>query len=135
MWLASKESKIDGATIPEVLWGPIIGSPFTGDFRRASVVHDIACKPTPEPKPYSSDEAHRMFYHAMLCDNTAPWLAKVFYFAVCLFGPQWEPGRIRHEPNQDNILNFVNLIRSSDFEAIGSLDELDDYIKRVARQF
>src|SRR5436190_10630345 len=49
VWRAQRNRTIDGASIPSLFWGPLIGSPYTGDFRRASVVHDIAC----QDKPYT----------------------------------------------------------------------------------
>src|SRR5262249_10840000 len=65
VWPAAKGRCIDGASIPEFLWS-LVGSPFTGIYRRASVVHDIAC----QDKPLTSDRAHYMFYLAMRCDRT-----------------------------------------------------------------
>src|SRR4029077_19182020 len=41
-WIAPAGSVVDGASIPRALW-TIVGSPYTGDYRRASVVHDVAC--------------------------------------------------------------------------------------------
>jgi hypothetical protein len=41
-WQAPKDSVVDGASIPRALW-TIVGSPYTGDYRRASIVHDVAC--------------------------------------------------------------------------------------------
>jgi hypothetical protein len=40
-WPAPTGSVVDGASIPRALW-TIVGSPYTGDYRRASVVHDVA---------------------------------------------------------------------------------------------
>lgn len=42
-WDAPKDSEIDGASIPQPLWS-IAGSPYTGAYRRASILHDVACK-------------------------------------------------------------------------------------------
>ena len=41
-WVAPKGSKIDGASIPQWAWS-LIGGPFEGAYRKASVVHDVAC--------------------------------------------------------------------------------------------
>src|SRR5262249_47392881 len=41
-WPAPVGSVIDGASIPRALW-TLVGSPYTGDYRRASIVHDVAC--------------------------------------------------------------------------------------------
>ncbi|MEZ5573815.1 MAG: DUF1353 domain-containing protein [Halioglobus sp.] len=42
VWAASEGSIINGASIPG-LW-TLDGSPFIGDYRRASILHDIACQ-------------------------------------------------------------------------------------------
>jgi N-acetylmuramidase/Protein of unknown function (DUF1353) len=84
-WKANKGDKIDGASIPQFLWS-FVGSPFVGDYRRASVVHDVAC----QRKEKTSRDAHRMFYEAMLADGFPEASAMDFYTAVRLFGPQWE---------------------------------------------
>jgi Protein of unknown function (DUF1353) len=58
--------EIDGASIPEIIWSKIIGTPSIIDYRRAKVVDDVACK----NHTRTSREAHRMFYEAMLKDDT-----------------------------------------------------------------
>lgn len=88
-WLAPKGRKINGASIPPQLWS-LVGPPFVGDYRRASVVHDIAC----EDEPGTSDEAHKMFYYAMRCDGVDRLQALIMYRAVKSFGPQWERSRL-----------------------------------------
>jgi hypothetical protein len=85
-WEAKADDVIDGASIPEAIWSEIVGTPYIGDYRRASVVHDVAC----EKKIKTSRDAHRMFYEAMLADGTPEARALLFYTAVRLFGPQWE---------------------------------------------
>ncbi len=85
-WEAKAGDKIDGASIPEAIWSEIVGTPFIGDYRRASIVHDVAC----EKHIKTSRDAQRMFYEAMLVDGTSPARALMFYTAVRLFGPHWE---------------------------------------------
>jgi hypothetical protein len=70
----------------------VVGTPFIGDYRRASVVHDVAC----ERHEKTSRDAHRMFYEAMLTDGTSKPRALLFYTAVRLFGPQWDQQRGFH---------------------------------------
>src|SRR5262245_9101617 len=41
-WLAPEGSVVDGASIPRFAWS-IIGGPFEGKYRNASVIHDVAC--------------------------------------------------------------------------------------------
>ncbi len=124
-WPAPKGRKIDGASIPAVFWGPLIGSPYTGDFRRASVVHDVAC----EDKPYTSDKAHRMLYNAMRCDGTAAWLANQIYTAVMLFGDQWG-NKQRPLPLTDENLRLYQKLAYSP-AMCASLDKLDATIART----
>jgi hypothetical protein len=83
-WNALTGRKINGASIPRILWS-LAGSPYTGDYRRASVLHDVACQDQTEP----SKAVHRMFYDAMVCDGVSEAEAVEFYAAVRLFGPSW----------------------------------------------
>src|SRR5262245_20608915 len=84
-WRAETGDVIDGASIPPFLWS-VVGSPFIGDYRRASVVHDVACQRRTRP----SRDVHRMFYEAMITDGVDEDTAKKFYTAVRLFGPKWD---------------------------------------------
>ncbi|MGE0628876.1 MAG: DUF1353 domain-containing protein [Hyphomicrobiaceae bacterium] len=47
-WPVPKGAKVDGASIPRVLWSAI-GSPYLGKYRRASVVHDYYCDTMSRP--------------------------------------------------------------------------------------
>jgi hypothetical protein len=84
-WNAPANRVIDGASIPEFLWSSIFGTPFIGDYRRASVVHDVACDDRTRPH----EEVHFMFYEAMICDGVSEEQAMLMYTAVRLFGPKW----------------------------------------------
>jgi hypothetical protein len=85
-WLAPTGAVVDGASIPQVLWS-FIGGPFEGKYRKASVVHDVAC----DEKKRDWQAVHRMFYDAILCSGVDPWKAKVMYGAVYACGPRWGP--------------------------------------------
>ncbi len=87
-WPAPRGSEINGASIPWLLWNKWIGPPFVGNYRRASVVHDVACD-LREKICRSSLTAHRMFYDACLCGGVNKIKAKVMYWAVKTFGPKW----------------------------------------------
>lgn len=76
-WLAPKGSIINGASIPRALWSTV-GSPYTDNYRRASIVHDVACN-TPQT---SRDEADEMFYYACLAGGCSFVQAKVLYAGV-----------------------------------------------------
>src|SRR3569832_354694 len=84
LWLAPQGSLIDGASIPRILWS-LVGSPFTGEYRNASVVHDIAC--VVRDRPWK--EVHRMFYNACRCGGVSEMTAKIMFAAVFHFGPRW----------------------------------------------
>ncbi|WP_052369284.1 DUF1353 domain-containing protein [Citrobacter sp. S-77] len=78
-WVTQNGSTINGASIPRVFWS-VVGSPYIGNYRRASVIHDIACclvKTRSERK-----KADKMFYYACLADKCPPSQARVFYVAV-----------------------------------------------------
>lgn len=76
-WNAPAGSVVNGASIPVPLWS-IIGSPYTGEYRRASIVHDIACDNTSVPRR----EADEMFYHACIAGGCEPKQAEVLYAGV-----------------------------------------------------
>jgi hypothetical protein len=83
-WDAPPKAYIDGASIPSLLWG-LVGSPYIGKYRNASVVHDIAC--CRKERPWR--QVHRMFYFACRCGGVPTVRAKVMYAAVYHFGPRW----------------------------------------------
>lgn len=89
-WWARRGSVIDGASIPQAFW-TLIGGPFEGKYRAASIVHDVACVERREPW----EEVHRCFYHAMLCGGVEPRKALLMYFAVRTWGPKWSMGPTR----------------------------------------
>lgn len=84
-WDAPKGWVVDGASIPQVAWS-IIGGPFEGPYRNASVIHDVAC----DQKQRPWRDVHRAFYTAMLAAQVNPITAKVMYGAVYQFGPRWD---------------------------------------------
>lgn len=83
-WIAPAGLEIDGASIPAPFWS-IIGAPYTGKYRAASVIHDAACI----EKKYPSPMVHETFYYAMKASQVPEPQAKLMYAAVSNFGPQW----------------------------------------------
>lgn len=55
--------------------------PFTGNARRAAVIHDRYCVTQTE----SPEATHKMFYEAMAEDLTPRWQADIMYWAVKTF--------------------------------------------------
>jgi hypothetical protein len=84
-WTAPSGWVIDGASIPVFAWS-IIGGPYNGKYRNASVIHDVACDQQVQPW----EQVHETFYWAMLASGVENWRAKVMYAAVYHFGPRWE---------------------------------------------
>ena len=84
-WPVPKGVKVDGASIPWGLWS-LVGGPFEGLYRDASVIHDYYC----EVKTRTWKATHRVFYDAMITSGETQIKAKSFYYAVNRFGPRWE---------------------------------------------
>ena len=85
-WDAPKKSRIDGASIPRPLWA-LVGSPYTGDYRRASIVHDVACKAAVGNEA-ARRAADRMFFEACREGGCTWWDATVLYVGVRI-GAWW----------------------------------------------
>lgn len=125
-WTAPKGTVVDGASIPKVFWS-VIGSPFEGPYRNASVVHDIGC----EEQTESWEDVHRMFHDACRCGGASSQKAKMLYWAVYNFGPRWPaPGEprlygLRVEPSP--VLNEEMARRAAEYfeEHDPSLDEIE----------
>ena len=80
---------VDGASIPKVFWS-LIGAPFSGQYRNASVIHDYYCDN--RMRPYQ--EVHRVFYAAMLTSGVGENRAWLMFKAVEEFGPRWEAPKV-----------------------------------------
>jgi Protein of unknown function (DUF1353) len=86
-WEVPAGSITDGASIPRPLWS-IIGSPFTGKYLRASVLHDRFVA----TKFRSWADTHEMFYNVMIADGVGRSEATLIWAAVYRFGPRWTQG-------------------------------------------
>ncbi|MDO6488248.1 DUF1353 domain-containing protein [Colwellia sp. 6_MG-2023] len=84
-WTAPAGCVIDGASIPRFFWY-LIGSPFNGHYRRASVIHDVYC--LTQTRPHK--QVHRMFYDAIRADGVGKVKAKAMYLALKIGGPRWK---------------------------------------------
>lgn len=83
-WTVPDGVKVDGASIPPALWS-IIGSPFEGEYRDASVVHDYFC----DKRSRKWQDVHNMFYDAMITRGVRKSKAWIMHKAVMEFGPRW----------------------------------------------
>lgn len=77
IWIAPEGSVVDGASIPSPLWS-MLGSPYTGKYRFASIVHDVAC----ENPAIDRLEADKMFYQACLAGGCDADEARLLYVGV-----------------------------------------------------
>ena len=131
-WTAEAGYEIDGATIPRALW-TLVGSPYTGQYRRASVVHDKACDEA-VGNPARRRAADRMFYEACRAGGCSWFEAAVLYAGVRVGGlwaeltPQLaasaelEGARISHAPNEQAIVADYQYMA----DQITRLGETDD---------
>jgi hypothetical protein len=76
-WEAPKGAIINGASIPRTLWSSV-GSPFTGNYRRAAIVHDCAL----QAHATARSDADTMFYFACLAGGCPPLAGKLLYAGV-----------------------------------------------------
>ena len=97
VWDAPKTSKIDGASIPRPLW-TLVGSPYTGEYRRASIVHDVACVRAKGDRR-ARRAADKMFFHACRAGGCGKLEAVLLYLGVRMGAvwhlvPQWAPALV-----------------------------------------
>lgn len=88
VWTAPAGIEVNGASIPSALWS-IVGSPFTGDYLRASVVHDHYCV-TMERDWRAT---HLAFWRGCRADGLSSTYANLLYAGVMRFGPRWRRRR------------------------------------------
>ncbi len=142
-WTAKKGTVINGASIPKVFWTSF-GSPFIGDYRRASVVHDYFC----DVKTRSSEATHRMFQEACVAGGVGVAKAKTMYLMVATFGPSWTvvsaPFSMNGLPvaGKGDTLGYRYTMADEDLSRLTrwietenpGLDEIDAAIRSNARQ-
>jgi Protein of unknown function (DUF1353) len=85
VWIAPAGSVVDGASIPRSLWS-IMGGPFEGKYRNASVLHDVSYEQ--HNRPWA--DCDRMFYNAMRCSGVGPVEAGTMYYSLYKFGRHWK---------------------------------------------
>jgi Protein of unknown function (DUF1353) len=100
-WMVPKGTRVDGASIPQALWS-IVGSPFTGKYRDASVIHDYYCDTRRRPWR----DVHRVFYEAMIVSQVSEARAKLMYAAVYFAGPRWSD-TVVHNNNLDKNFSIL----------------------------
>ena len=83
-WIAPSGAIVNGASIPW-FFRRVVGCPYCGKYRDASIIHDFYC----DVKVYPSTEVHRMFYEKMRLDGVGRIQAAIMYAAVRVFGPKF----------------------------------------------
>jgi hypothetical protein len=125
-WMVPKGTRVDGASIPQALWS-IVGSPFTGKYRDASVIHDYYCDARLRPWR----DVHRVFYEAMIVSRVSDARAKVMYAAVYFAGPRWSD-TVVHNNNLEREFSILNTPFSEKVRGLVDADGItaEDSLKR-----
>ena len=85
-WDAPANWSVDGASIPRALW-TLVGSPYTGNYRLASIVHDVACDRAGDDTA-ARRAADKMYFHACRAGGCSWWEATIQYLGVRV-GAMW----------------------------------------------
>ena len=107
LWPVPADSVVDGASIPRVFW-TLIGGPFEGRYRDASIIHDYYC----DVRVRTWQATHRVFYEAMVVSEVSRRTAKMMYCAVRWGGPRWSK-RTTH--NIELALNIEMALQDLEF--------------------
>jgi endonuclease G len=128
-WPVPANAALNGASIPQAFWS-LIGGPFEGKYRDASIVHDYYC----DHPAHSWQDTARMFYAAMRCSEVGIVEAKIMFYAVFRFGPRWpDPvlespapaeGETANDAKAGSVLADVKLIA----EQSPSLDRIENIV-------
>ena len=122
-WLAPINSVINGASIPDALWSTV-GSPYTGDYRCASIVHDVACD---DPR-VDRKEADKMFYFACLAGGCSQGQARILYVGVRIGSWSLSPFDSSHYYTKDLTLNLPGIVTD---RAVLFQDKFNRVLSRV----
>lgn len=123
-WLTPANYRVDGASIPRALWSAV-GSPYTGDYRRASIVHDKACDDAHGNK-VARRAADRMFFHACRAGGCNIRQATILYLGVRIGAwrglvPAWEPSLASDERGPDVETTPTDQRLLGDFQRIAKI--------------
>ncbi len=88
-WPVPAGTTVDGASIPRFFW-TVIGGPFEGKYRNASVVHDFYCQV--RTRPYL--DVHKVFHEAMVTSGVPDQTGWLMFQAVNNFGPRWDAPKL-----------------------------------------
>lgn len=101
MLLAPAGMVTDGASIPRLFWR-LVGSPWTGRYRRSAVIHDAAYQGwlvVSRPYVRTREWADGVFLALMASDRVSCLHRWIIYRAVRACGGwAWQPQDHNHEP-------------------------------------
>ncbi|MBB5210519.1 DUF1353 domain-containing protein [Microbulbifer hydrolyticus] len=131
VWLAPAGSLIDGASIPRAFWS-IIGPPYVGDYRRASIVHDVACVNANARQERRA--ADRMFYQACRAGGCSTRSSIILYIGVRI-GAWWKyksslendstDPRIVEPTSSTALRSLLKESAESIFQSKGEIDDVE----------
>jgi hypothetical protein len=124
VWIAPAGSVVDGASIPRSLWS-LMGGPFEGKYRNASVLHDVAY----EQKTRPHEVCDRMFYTAMRCSGVSAVEAGTMYYALRKFGRHWKAPKAEPVKVGDDIVARAEEVRPAIPVNRGDIDTARDWIR------
>ncbi|HJT45836.1 MAG TPA: DUF1353 domain-containing protein [Chthoniobacterales bacterium] len=112
VWIAPAGSEVDGASIPRTLWS-LMGGPFEGKYRNASVLHDVAY----DEKNRPHEVCDRMFYNAMRCSGVGAVEAGTMYYALRKFGHHWKAPKATPVKVGEDIVARAEPVNQTDINA------------------
>jgi len=123
-WIAPAGSVVDGASIPRSLWS-IMGGPFEGKYRNASVLHDVAYEQRNRPW----EVCDRMFYNAMRCSGVSAVEAGTMYYALRKFGHHWKAPKAEPVKVGDEMVARAEEVRPAIAVNRGDINATRDWIR------
>ena len=84
LWAALEKRVIDGASIPKLGW-TLMGSPFSGRYKRSAAVHDVECK----DKDTDYQTVHALFAEMIEVEGVDGWKLTAMAKSVQWRGPRW----------------------------------------------
>src|SRR6266581_4231844 len=124
IWVAPAGSIVDGVSIPRSLWS-IMGGPFEGKYRNASVLHDVAY--TQRNRPW--EVCDRMFYNAMRCSGVSAVEAGTMYYSLRKFGRHWKAPKAEPVKVGDEIVARAEEVRPAIPVNHGDINATRDWIR------
>jgi hypothetical protein len=112
VWIAPAGAVVDGASIPRSLWS-LMGGPFEGRYRNASVLHDVSYDQHTKPWP----ECDQMFYNAMRCSGVSAVEAGTMYYALRKFGHHWKAPKAAPVKVGEDIVARAEPVNQGDINA------------------